>query len=214
VFILSQVALQRLIQDGITIIKNSPEVLDDIFCMYTIDELSASYGQAYIDQIKTWFVNTKIPVVQAWSLNPQTAPMIGIKLATDQEDVSNAAIGDYLGPGTEGETGVLVQGVQLDIVIQTTKNGDEALWLYYIVCYILMKRKRTAEALGFELHTWNASDYNRNASVLADNIWQRYIRFSAKIYHTWEDRPYLDIDDVAVDLYACSTSGDGEKEKL
>lgn len=213
--ILPQVALHRVLQDGIAILKQKPEVLDEIFFYYTCPEMEAAYGQPYVDNIKTWFQQTKIPVVQAWSLNPQTAPQIGIKLATETESVGEAAMGDYLGEdNVEGDYGVNVMNVQLDVIMQSSKNGDEVLWLYYIVSYILLKRKRAAEKLGLELGTWSATDYSRNASKLADNIWERYIRFQARAFNTWQDREYLDIDDVEIDLYASSAPDCEDTEKL
>ena len=153
--------------------------------------------------------------MQAWSLNPQQAPQIGIKLATEGEDIQSSAIGDYFGEDGEiGDYGVNVMNVQLDIIMQTSKNGDECLWLYYIVSYILLKRKRTAESLGLQLGTWTATDYNRNAAKLTDNIWERYIRYQAKVQNNWQDRKYLDIDQVEIDLYADSAPDCEETEKL
>lgn len=214
--IMAQVALHRVIQDGVKIVKQNPDVLDDIFYYYLLPDMAASYGQPYIDNIKKWFTETKIPVVQAWSLNPETAPQIGIKLATEQEDIQNSAIGDYFGEdGEQGDFGVNVMNVQLDVILQTSKNGDECLWLYYIVSYILLKRKRTAERLGLEMYTWSATDYSRNQAKLADNIWERYLRVTTKVQNNWLDREYLDIDTVNIELYGASASvEDDETEKL
>ena len=207
--VMPQVALHRILQEGIKILKQNPDVLDDIFEYYKCDEMELDYGQPYIDNIKKWFVETKVPVVQAWSLNPQKVPQIGVKLAQDQEDESLTAIGDHFGDGEDYTIGVSPSQVQLDIIVMSSKNGDESLWLYYIVCYILLKRKRRAEALGLQKHTWSASDYNRNMGKLADNIWERYIRYKATVQNFWDNEAYLDFDDLEVDIAAESTSGDG-----
>lgn len=209
--VIPQVALHRVIQDGVKILKQNPDVLDDVFQYYNCPEMINDYGQTYIDNIKTWFVETKIPVVQAWSINPQKVPQIGIKLATEQEDESTAVMGDVFGIGEDSEIGMSPSIVQLDIVVMSSRNGDEALWLYYILTYILLKQKRKAEALGLEKHTWSASDYNRNANKLADNIWERYIRFRALVQNYWEDRDVLCFDDVNTDI---TVEGDPSGEQV
>jgi hypothetical protein len=211
--VMPQVALHRVIQDGVKILKQNPAILDDIFQYYTCQEMENDYGSVYIEKIKSWFLDTKIPVVQAWSLNPQTAPMISIRLANEQENESLAGLGDYYGAGAESEIGMSPSTVQLDIVIQTSRNGDESLWLYYIVTYILLKRKRHAESLGLELHTFSASDYNKNTAKAADNIWERYIRFKTTVQNFWDGDDYLCFDELEVELSAEGVPG-GEKVKL
>lgn len=203
--VIPQTALHRLIQEGIALLKQSPDILDDIFEYYRCPEMDNDYGQEYIDKIKAWFVETKIPVVQAWSLNPQRVPQIGIKLAMDQEDESLVAIGDHFGDGIDSTIGISPQQVQLDIVLMTSRNGDEMLWLYYITSYILLKRKRKAEELGLQRHTWSASDYNRNAAKLTDNIYERYIRYKATIQNFWNSEQYLDFEDAEVEVTTRST---------
>lgn len=206
--VMPQVALHRVIQDGIKILKQNPDILDDIFQYYTCPEMDASYGQTYVDIIKKWFTDTKIPVVQAWSLDPQQVPQISIKLATEQEDESKSAIGDHFGEGSEATVGVAPFVVNLDIAITTSKNGDQSLWLYYIVSYILFKRKRVAERLGLQLNTFSATDYSRDQGKLADNIWTRYIRYRAVVQNFWDSENYLDIEDILLDVDAENLPGD------
>ncbi len=198
--IMPQISLQRVISEGIEIVKNNIDVLDDIFQFYLIEEMADDYGQNYIDNIKTWFTETEIPVVQAWSLDPQRAPQISIHLATEVEDESKAAIGDHWGFEDDSgvEIGVTPFTVMLDIGCHTSRAGDEVLWLYYIVSYILFKRKRTAEKLGLQLQTYNASDYNKDMKKLADNIWTRWIRFRATVQNFWDSRPVIEIGDIEV----------------
>ena len=208
--VMPQVSLQRVVQEGVKILKDNPDVLDDIFQYYKCAGMNADYGQSYIDEIKKWFVETKIPVVQAWSFNPQQIPQISIKLATEQEDETKSAIGDYWGSGETAEIGVAPFVVTLDICIRTSRNGDQTLWLYYIVNYILFKRKRRAEELGLQLQTFSATDYNRDNSKLADNIWERYIRFRTVVQNFWDSENYLDISDIDVDIDASSEPGNVE----
>lgn len=197
--VMPQVALHRIISDGIKILKENVDILDDIFLYYTSDPMSADYGQSYIDSIKTWFVDTKIPVVQAWSMNPAQVPQVAIRLANEQEDISKAAIGDHWGEGEDANVGVGVFNVQLDVSLFGSKTTDEVLWLYYIVNYILFKRKRQAEDLGLQIHTFSASDYNRSPIAQSgENIYVRTIRFSTTVQNFWSSEPYLDLNDLEV----------------
>lgn len=199
--VLTQVVLQRLIQAGIKKIKEDVSILDEIFTGYLCPELEADYGQSYVDEIKTWFTDTKIPVVQAWSFDAQRIPIISVHLATENEDESKAAFDDYAGDfGDDGEEGANAFTVMLDIGIHTSKNGDEVLWLYYITSYILFKNKRLAESLGLRLQTFSATDYAKNSSVMADNIWSRYIKFRCTVQNSWTADAFLCIEDLEVSI--------------
>jgi hypothetical protein len=204
--VIPQVALHRIIWQGIQILKQNPNVLDDIFRYYTVDPINRDFGQKYIENVKKWFVQTEIPVVQAWSINPQQAPQIAIRLSSEQEDESKAAIGDHWDMGDDGDIGVNTFVVNLDVLIMSSKNGDETLWLYYIVNYILFKRKRQAEALGLQLSTFSATDNARDLAKMADNIWVRTIRYRCLTQNFWDAEPYLDIGDIEVDLIASNVN--------
>lgn len=198
--VMPQIAVHRLIQEGMQIVKDNIDILDDVFQYYDCGPMKADYGKPYIDQIKVWFKITKIPVVQAWSMNISKVPQVSIQLAQENEDESKSAIGDHWGNGEEGTVGVDVFNVMLDILIFGTKNSDEVLWLYYIVHYILSKRKRQAEALGLQLHTFSASDYARDIPKLPENIWVRTIRFKTTVQNFWEADKFLNIDDMEVGI--------------
>src|SRR5665213_3257538 len=115
--VIPQVALQRIILDGVQIVKEHIDVIDDIFLYYRSPAMNADYGQKYIDQIKKWFSETKIPVVQAWNMNISQVPQISVQLAQENEDESKAALGDYWGPGEEHTVGVGVFTVTLDVLL-------------------------------------------------------------------------------------------------
>jgi len=201
--VMPQVALHRVIYDGVKLIKQNIDVLDDVFQYYLASPMNIQYGQPYVDGIKTWFLSTKIPVVQAWSMNTLQVPQISIALATEQEDIGKVAIGDHFGEDDDGNISVGVFSVQLDISLYGSKTTDEVLWLYYIVNYILFKRKRQAEALGLQLSTFSASDYIRNSvSLSAENIYVRTIRFTATVQNTWDSEPHIDIGDLDVQVDA------------
>lgn len=208
--VMPQVALHRIIMDGIKILKANPDVLDDVFQYYMCPEMNSDYGQSYIDKIKTWFTTTKIPVVQAWSMNAAAVPQITIRLATEQEDETKSAVGDHWGDGEDGNIGVGVFTVTMDVMLYGTKNTDEVLWLYYIVNYVLFKRKRQVEALGLQLHSFSATDYTRDNERSGENLWIRTIRFRTTVQNFWDSEPYLDIGEIEVGLQFESTAEDAE----
>lgn len=192
-FVLTQVALQRIIQKGLAEIKNDISVLDEIFTMYKCPLMIDDYGQSYIEDIKTWFQETRIPVVQAWSFNATRVPGISIHLSQESEDETRAAINDMGFIGETDEVGIGVFNVNLDVGIHTSRTGDEALWLYYIVSYCLFTQKRFAEDMGLYLQTFNGSDYGRAMEKLPDNIWTRWIRYRCTVDNQWTAS---DADDV------------------
>lgn len=198
-FVMPEIVLQRVITLGIKKLRADKDAFYDIFEQYNEDEMIAEYGLGYIDQLWNWFSTTKIPVVQAWSFNAQKIPCISIHLATETEDESKAAIGDIAGEFDEtGETGTGVFTVMLDIGIHANKAGDHVLWLYYIVSYILFKNKLMAHRFGLKLHTFSASDYNKEAKYMAENIWTRWVRFRCTTENFWGGDEFLEVDDVNV----------------
>lgn len=203
-----QIGLHRLILEGMNILRQNPDVLDDIFQYYTCAPMDKDYGQKYIDQIKQWFITTKIPVVQAWSMNLAKVPQISVQLAQESEAEDKASIGDFYSDGDDSTVGVSAFNVMLDVMIFGTKNSDEVLWLYYIVNYILFKRKRQAEALGLQLNTFTASDYARDIPKLPENVWVRTIRYRALVQNFWNADAYIDINDINVSVTTELDSGD------
>ena len=158
------------------------------------------YGQTYRELIWNWFSTTKIPVVQAWSFNVTRVPGISIRLGSESEDEQKAAMYDLAAEDQDGELGTGVFTVMVDIGVHANKTGDHVLWLYYIVSYILFKHKRMMERFGLRLHTFNASDYNREAPDLGDNIWTRWIRFRVTTQNFWQGIPSDAFEGVNLDF--------------
>lgn len=200
--VLPQVALHRVLWQGLQALKANPLILERIFEYYTISPMDRDYGAAYINNIKTWLQNTEIPVIQAWSLNPQIAPQIAIRLASEQEDESKAAMSDFWGTDSFGEVGTSPFVVNLDILIMTSRNSDECLWLYYIVSYILFTSKREAERLGLQLQTFSATDNIREMSKVTDNIWVRTIKFRCIVQNFWRSEEFRQIDGIESNITA------------
>lgn len=196
-FIMPEIVVEKVISYGIKQLRANKPAFYDLFRQFVQDELNADYGPKYLDDIWDWFSTTKIPVVKAWSLNVQQIPCISVHLANETEDEQKASIGDYAGSFNGiGETGTGVFTTMVDIGIHANKAGDHVLWLYYIVAYILFKHKLMAERLGLRLHTFSASDYNKEAQKMTENIWTRWVRFRCTTENFWEADPFLDIRHV------------------
>jgi len=189
--VLTEVALQRVIQIGIANLRANPAAFREVFAQYNSPAMSASYGDAYIDKIQTWFNNTKLPVLQAWSFDPQKVPAVSIHLADESEDESKASVGDYFGMGEDSEILVGTATVSLDIGIHADKTKDIVLWMYYIIVYILYKEKLTARGLGLLLYTYRANEYNKESKYMADNVWSRWVRFRCTVQHYIDGQEYI-----------------------
>lgn len=196
-FVMPEVVLQKVISHGIEQLRQNRKAFYDIFWQYRQDELNEDYGKKYIDSIWIWFKKTQIPVVKAWSFNIERIPCISIHLSSEAEDESKAAIGDFAGifdPDNETGTGVFTCNV--DIGIHADKSGDHVLWLYYIVSYILFKHKLMAHRLGLKLHTYSASDYNKEPGKMPENIWTRWIRFRCTTQNFWDADELFEVEDI------------------
>lgn len=185
-FVMPEIVLQKVITYGIKELRSNRAAFDDLFNQFTQDELSQDYGQTYLDQVWSWFSTTKIPVVKAWSFNSQQIPSISIHLANETEDESKSAFSDLgIIIDDQDEIGTGVFTAMVDIGIHANKAGDHVLWLYYIVSYVLFRHKLMAERLGVKLHTYSASDYNKESNKMTENIWTRWIRFRCTTQNFW-----------------------------
>jgi len=66
-------------------------------------------------------------------------------------------------------------------------NTDQAMWLYYIVAYLLMRNKDKFEEVGIESQTFSASDFSRDVGKAPNSIWGRTLRFSFLVQHSWKE---------------------------
>lgn len=216
-FVMPEIVVQRVLQEGIKNLREDDEAFDNIFSTFLCEEMAAAYGQGYVDQIRKWFKETKIPVVQAWALNPQRIPCFSIHLASEMEDEQKAAIGDdfsgdFIGEEADENVSTGVFTVYVDVGIHADKAGDNVLWLYYIMSYILFKEKRRAERLGLKLHTWSASDYNKDAGKMAENIWTRWVRFKCTTQNFLDNEDRTEPDNLNLDLDGQPATSDDDDD--
>lgn len=199
-FVMPEVVIQKVLAHGIKQLRSNKAEFYDLFAQFTQDELNDDYGPVYLDELWKWFSTTKIPVVKAWSFNPQVIPSISVHLANETEDESKAGIGDFAGVFDEdGETGTGVFTAMVDIGIHANKAGDHVLWLYYMVAYILFKHKLMAHRMGLKLHTFSASDYNKDSNKMTENMWTRWVRFRCTTQNFWDADRFVDVEEINVD---------------
>ena len=195
-----EIVIQKVLDFGIKQLRANKAEFYDLFAQFTQDELNDDYGPKYLDELWKFFSTTKIPVVKAWSFNAQVIPCISVHLANETEDETKAGIGDLAGSfDDQGETGTGVFTAMVDIGIHANKAGDHVLWLYYIVAYILFKHKLMAHRLGLKLHTFSASDYNKDSNKMTENIWTRWVRFRCTTENFWDADRFIEIDDLNTD---------------
>lgn len=215
---LAEVSIQKVINNGMRNLRSNKPAFLEIFDHYTEDEMNGDYGAAYIEKIWDWFSTTKIPVIQAWSFNPQSIPAITVHLANEQEAEDKIALDDYAGSFDDvSNTGTAAFTVMLDIGIHANKSGDHVLWLYYIVAYILFKYKLDLDRLGLKMGTFSASDYSRDAEKMGNNVWTRWVRYRCTTQNFWSADALTQIDVINLDstdsnagLLVSRISGDGE----
>lgn len=199
-FVMPEIVVQKVLSYGIKRLRENKAEFYDLFGQFTQDELSEDYGPKFLDEVWKWFSTTKIPVVKAWSFNAQVIPCISVHLANETEDESKAGLSDLAGVfDDQGETGTGVFTAMVDIGVHANKAGDHVLWMYYIVAYILFKHKLMAHRLGLKLHTFSASDYNKDNNKMTENIWTRWVRFRCTTQNFWDADRFADVEEINVD---------------
>lgn len=83
---LTEFVLEATIRDGLGEIRANPNKLDDVFSKFKQAFLETQFGQAKIDEIKTYIVTNQIRIVQSWAMVPTSMPCISIQLARSSED--------------------------------------------------------------------------------------------------------------------------------
>ena len=218
-FIFPEIVLQKIIKLGIEELKQDQETFLEIFSSFTNDLLDDSYGENYLNSVWTWFSTTAIPTIQSWSFDAKRVPSISITLKSEQENEPQAAIGDFIMEDFDsdglkiGDVNVGVFNVNLEIGLHVVKGlGDNVLWMYYIVKYILFKYKTVIEAFGLQLHTFSASDYNPNPNTFGDNVFTRTISFRATVHQTYvqtrADYAFVKVNKVKADTNDLENTSD------
>lgn len=90
----TEFVFESVIRDGLGELRATPSKLDDIFSRFLEAHFNNQYGQAKINEIKTYITNNQIRIVQSWAMVPTTVPCISIQLESSSEDPEIQNIGN------------------------------------------------------------------------------------------------------------------------
>lgn len=94
---ITEFVLETVLRDGLGELKATPTKLDDIFSRFLEAQFINQYGQAKIDQIKTYIANNQIRIVHGLAMVPTNMPCISIQLVRADEAEEDQNLGnDYL----------------------------------------------------------------------------------------------------------------------
>lgn len=100
---LSEWVVETILRDGLNELRLNPDRLDDLFGVFTNTYFNNQYGQAKIDEIKTYIVNNQIKITHALNLAPSDFPCFSISLqeANEEEDLQQFSnLGEELDEST------------------------------------------------------------------------------------------------------------------
>lgn len=197
--------LEAVIKAGIEWFRSDAEAPNLVFGQLDQPYL-ARYGSAKITELKNYIINTDIKVVQSFRLVNSETPHITIQLASGSEDIPKTALDDAMGDiknltmaGDTLESTDLVGYSPITesvlIGLHTGNTPDLPKYLYMLVVYILSAYKYDLMTKGIYLGTFNMTDLSRLNDYLPENIFSRFMTFTASSNASWKkgNLPQLDI---------------------
>lgn len=102
---LTEFVLETVIRDGLGDLRANPTKIDDIFSKFLEAQFLNQYGQAKIDQLKTYISGIKhqIKIVHAWNQVPTHAPCFSIQMLSSDEEEPLQNLGNEI-PESETAT--------------------------------------------------------------------------------------------------------------
>jgi hypothetical protein len=110
-------------------------------------------------------------------------------------DMSKATIKSFI-TTTRYKRGEAYFKENIDIGIHGHGDQNTVLWMYYIVVWILLRFKQELEKRCMDLSTFSASDFNKNNQYLGENIYSRWVRFTARTRVSWKEDVLPQIDTI------------------
>ncbi len=188
--IIPEIAVQNLIQVGMARLRADRPAFNEIFC-YLIDHpfMKYRYGQEWIDKQWDWFNQTKIRVIQSYSLSSQTVPAYSIRASSEHEEEGLAVINDSFGIDEDGrERGIASFSAAITIGIHANKSSDQVMWMKRILFYILFKEKELARDFGLDLYSPSVGDISKQNDVIPENVNSLFVNLNMTYYNTWIQR--------------------------
>lgn len=95
-----------------------------------------------------------------------------------------------------------VKGVTSDVKLIIGAHSKDALttkYLYILLKYFILSRKKDLIKRGLYLATFNGSDFNRDSSHVGDQVYTRFLTISGKVDDTWRSDQVVLIDNIEID---------------
>lgn len=99
-----------------------------------------------------------------------------------------------------------VKGIFSDVQLLLGVHTKDALttkYLYILLKYFILGRKKSLIARGFEVATISGSDFTRDLRYEGDVVYTRFLTVSGKIEDSWSSNQIPDIDSTDLDLGFC-----------
>lgn len=78
----------------------------------------------------------------------------------------------------------------VQIGVHAADNTNLTKYLYYMLIYFFSSRRIELENAGYQIHSFVASDFIREADLLPNNITSRYVTMKFWVEFTWRDDPW------------------------
>ena len=121
-------------------------------------------------------------------------------------DISKLLVKSGQGTITKRKLGQAQFRELIDIGLHGHADQHTVMWLYYIVSWLLFRFKTILEKRCFDVHTFSASDFDRDSKYLGEHVYSRWLRLSGKTSISWREPPYTNI--TRIDTATLDSNGD------
>jgi hypothetical protein len=213
--------LEAVLRAGLDWFKTDPLASDLVFGQLDQPYL-ARYGTDKIAELKNYIETKEVKIVQSLRLVDASLPYISIQLGQGMEDESKASLDDSMGDqfifnqmsGDLEDTDVVGYSPIKDNILLGIHGGetpDLPKYLYMLVVYILNSYKYDLITKGIYLGTFSMTDMSRMNDYLPDNVFSRFMTFSAHSNAPWKKGSLPQLD-LILDGAFESIAGDDETE--
>lgn len=94
-FPLTELTLETVLRDGLAELRSNPARIDYLFNRFLEAQFQNQYGQAKIDEVKTYLTENKIKIVHGQSMQPVMMPCISIQMVQSDERSEDQHLGNF-----------------------------------------------------------------------------------------------------------------------
>lgn len=105
---ITEFVIESVLRDGLNELRLTPSKLDDLFKRFTYTYFNTQYGQAKIDELKTYIQNNQIKIIHALHIQPTDMPCISIQLLSSDEVEDDQQFSNMLPESTESKTPAVI----------------------------------------------------------------------------------------------------------